>query len=539
MSERSATIHKGSTAMDRRSARSRLIWAVALGAVLAGAAAGLVCAAERGEIASPVRSEASESYTGLEIITPEPGAKLRGVARVEVEWPNPHGYLIFRVDDKFVYATRPPFEMRWDTSNAPDGKHMITVDAYDSSARYAGTSSITVTLENSIPTPPEGVLLAVRFDDHDLLSRRISARGELETLREGEVLPQGFEVLSGEFRGELTQSILETFYDGPSALVRNRLRTASLVVEGTRRNMSELGLYAIVQVSPNGLTLPEASGGGKPRLGVGEISSGFPDYPVLPGDTWQKPLGVVCDLYSRRAIFVQANHTFEGLRWFRGHECAVVTSSYRVSELPILTQSSQYLAAAGDPGSSYVVELTQMGGRRGGMGGRRGGMGGRGRGGGMGMRGGMSGGQRGTRAPGGAAGRAPGRAAAGDLQSVRLVDLGGTRRTYLTRETGRILHIEDTILGKVEFRVSGMRTASGAGATGYDLALTAMGGGRGMRGGGRGGMRGGGMRGGARRGAASQALPGTGARPGAGQAGAQIPQRLNYGFQLTTDLVSK
>ncbi len=338
--------------MDRRSARGRLVWAVALGAVLAGSAAGLVCAAERGEIASPVRSQASESYTGLEIITPEPGAKLRGVARVEVEWPNPHGYLIFRVDDKFVYATTPPFEMRWDTSNAPDGKHMITVDAYDSSARYAGTSSITVTLENSIPTPPEGVLLAVRFDDHDLLSRSISARGELEALREGEVLPQGFEVLSGEFRGELTQSILETFYDGPSALVRNRLRTASLVVAGTRRNMPELGLYAIVQVSPHGLTLPEASGPGKPRLGVGEISSGFPDYPVLPGDTWQKPLGVVCDLYSRRAIFVQANHTFEGLRWFRGHECAVVTSSYRVSELPILTQSSQYLAAAGDPGAS-------------------------------------------------------------------------------------------------------------------------------------------------------------------------------------------
>ena len=140
------------------------------------------------------------------------------------------------------------------------------------------------------------------------------------------------------------------------------------------------------------------------------------------------------------------------------------------------------------------------------------------------MRGGAGAQRRGpaTAVPGGAPGRA-----AGELQRVRLVDLEGTRRTFLTRESGRILHMQDTILGSVQFQVASTRIASAERPGGYTLALTQMRGG-GMRGG---GMRGGGMRGGGMRGGGAAA-----ARPG-GQAGAQIPPKLGYGFEFTVDLV--
>ena len=138
-----------------------------------------------------------------------------------------------------------------------------------------------------------------------------------------------------------------------------------------------------------------------------------------------------------------------------------------------------------------------------------------------------------TAGPGGAPGRA-----AGDLQRVRLVDLEGTRRTFLAHESGRVLHMQDTILGSVQFDVASTRVASAERAGDYTLELTQMRGGMmggGMRGGGMrgGGMRGGGMRGG---GTGRQAGGAAAARPGA-PAASQIPPKLRYGFELTVDLV--
>jgi len=555
--------------MGRRSARWRLLGAIGTAVLFAGAGGGLLLAAERpgatipeatrGEgmtveeeiplKAAPSVPEGPAYSGGVEIATPESGAKLRGTAVVKVDWENRMGYVIFRIDDRFAYATTPPFEMRWDTSSAVDGPHVVAVDAYDGSARYAGSASIGVIVENTISTPPEGVLLAVKFDEHDMMQRLVSARGELSALRSDEALPTGFDVLEGELRGSLSVSVMDAFYEGMSALVRSSLRNAALVTGGTSASPPDVGRYVMLQVSRNGLAVPEASASSKPRLGLAEISLALRDFPVLPGDTWRSPIGVVCDLYSRRAVYVQGRHVFEGLRWYRGHECAVISSSYSIPELPLYSQAVRETASAvGASATGMRVELTGarggrgMGGGRGGRGGMRGGRGGEMRGGGG--RGGRQGGA-------GTTGAAARPQASTDLLSARLVDLQGTRRTYLTRQSGRILHTEDTILGQVEFRAAAQRVAALADGP-FAVELTGARGGRGMRGGGmrgeRGGMRGGGMRGGGMRGGGARGGAGAAGRRAAGgrAAGAQrpgaaaagiIPPRLDYGFRLTTDLI--
>ncbi len=551
--------------MRGRSALWRLAAAIGTVLLFVGAGAGFLLAAERTDLpeARDVLEDTGQVEAGegertapafglgaqgpsvagaVEIVAPESGAKLRGIALVRAEWANPMGYVVFRIDDRFAYATTPPFEMRWDTSNAMDGPHLIGVDAYDAAGRYAGSASISVAIENAIPTPPEGVYLAVKFDEHDMLTRQISARGELSALQSDEALPAGFDVLKGELRANVSMSVMDAFYQGTSALVRGRLRTASLATGGTSQNLPDVGRYAMLQVSRNGLAVPEASAPGRPRLGFAEISAALRDFPVLPGDTWESPMGVVCDLYSRRAVYVQGRHVFEGLRWYRGQECAVISSSYFVPELPLFRQEAPRTVSAPEAaGSPWRVELTQGRGMRGGM--RGGGMRGGGmRGGGMrggGMRGGgMRGGMRGGRA--GAAGAAQRPGTASQLLTARLVDLEGTRRTYLTRRSGRVLRTEDTILGEVEFRAASQRAAlqspSSTGSLSIELTQ-----GRGMRGGMRGGgmrgggMRGGGMRGGGMRGGMRGGRAGTtlGQRPAAGN----IPPRLDYGFRLTSDLV--
>jgi hypothetical protein len=136
------------------------------------------------------------------------------------------GYVVFRIDDRFAYATTPPFEMRWDTSSALDGPHLIAVDAYDAAGRYAGSASISVSIENAIPTPPEGVYLAVKFDEHDMLTRQVSARGELSALQADEALPAGFDVLKGELRANVSMSVMDACFRCLGTVWRSRKRRA-------------------------------------------------------------------------------------------------------------------------------------------------------------------------------------------------------------------------------------------------------------------------------------------------------------------------
>jgi hypothetical protein len=547
---------KRSRRMVRASARSRLLWWIAVATLAASVSAGLLSLGQRAEAraaeaelraeerALPEGTEALPSLGGIEIVTPESGAKLRGLTLVGAEWPNVKGYVIFRVDDQFTYATTAPYEMRWDTSTALDAEHIVNADAYDASGQYVGSSSIKVVVENTVPAPEDGVLLMLKFREDELTARRVTAAGELSALASDEALPQGFDVIAGTLNCDLSQSVLDTRYEGVSALVRNRIRTGSLTVEGTRRGLPEVGQYSMVQVSPNGLAIPITAGTTRPRLGLGEISLALPDYAVFPGDTWEAPLGAVCSLYSRRAVFVPARHTFEGLRWFRGEECAVVTSSYNVPRVSLLTRQDQTVASA-PLGAARSWELRLTGGGmmdRMGMGmGMRGERGERGGG----MRAGAREGRRagvGTQAAPRAGTARPG---AERLDSAGLVNLRGTRRTYVAVQRGQVLHIEDSIIGKVEFRPGRAQTASAGPALPYSMQLT---------GGRRGDMDMQGMRAerGAGRGAASRArgggathraAAGQRATPGAARAGAagggRIPRSLDYGLRLTSSLIAR
>ena len=546
--------------MSRRLTGWRLFWAMAAAVALAAISAGMLWGAERTRKAAPKKTPAKaapkapakpavkaepampalpEPAEGIEIVSPESGSKLRGIATVRVGWNDSTGYVIYRVDGQFAYATTSPYEMRWDSSATTDDEHVLTADAYDSSGAYQGTSSIKVVVENAIPTPPEGVLLQVKFKEDDLFTRRFQGRSEIGALSATQMLPPGFDVLGGDLRCDLTQSVMDTFYEGNSTLVRNRVREGSITVGGTRANLPETGQYAMVQISRNGLTVPATAAVTRPRIGLGEVSLALPDIPVFPGDQWESPIGVVFDVYTRRVVFVQGQHTFEGLRWFRGRECAVVTSSYSVARLALYETSGQQTAsAAGETDQGYRMELTGAVTRA--NRGRRMGAGG------MGPR--AAGGRAGARAtgarPSGAAtpGQATGaRGAAGlTLESAVLTEVNGTRRTYLTTVSGRVLHTEDTITGKVDFRAGGRQTAA-RGESGYSVELTGATGGvrRGARRAAGEGMRARGRAAAQRQPRAGQASRAT--QPGRAQtaapAGTEYPPSLQYALTLTGDLV--
>jgi hypothetical protein len=506
---------------------------------------------------------------GVEIISPESNAKVRGVTTVRVTWSNTKGYVLFRVDDKFLFASTAPYKMLWDTSALADGEHVLSVDAFDSEGQFEGSSSIQAVVQNTIPTPDSGVLLSVRFGSEDMLNRAVNARGEMAALSAGEALPAGYDVLSGSFKGSITQTVMDPFYQGASVLLRNRLKDGWVTIGNTRTSLPEVGQYAMVQVSRNGLAVPSVTAVRRTRLAIGEVSLALADYPVFPGDSWQSPIGAVVDLYSRRTVYVQAQHTFEGLRWFNERECAMVTSTYSIPALTLYQSAPAQASLSGTAG--YSLQLTQMGagrgaGRGGGGGGRRGGGGGGGAVGGAGGArrgggGGAGGGAGGARAGANQQGARGGAQAQTNLLSARLVNLEGVRVTYLSRRSGSVIRTEDTVKGRVEFKTAGTYSSARALGSDYSVDLTQMG--PGMRGGGRrggggggGGAVGGGGGGARRAGGGGGARAGGGTRAGGGQGGRQagqaagttagqraaagrIPASVEYGFRLTTELVPK
>ena len=500
-------------------------------------------------VAVPVRvtDTVSQDTGGVEIVAPTAEAKIRGVTTVRVAWSDHAGYVLFRVDDKFLYSSIAPYQMAWDTSDLEDGSHVLSVDAFDNQGKYQGSSSLQLNVVNTIATPASGVLLSVRFGSEDKLTRQIAARGELARLNSGEVLPAGYNALAGSLQGKLTQFVVEPFYQGTSVLLRNRLKEGWLTVGNVRTSLASVGQYAMVQVPRSGLVVPQLTALRRTRLSFGEISLALKDYPMFVGDTWESPIGAIPDLITKQTVYVQAQHTFEGLRWYGGTECAMITSNYTLPEISLYDIARDTTARTQtQPGgqtrsrmqqgqalpSPFIVALTQM---RGGMGGggMRGGMGG---GMGGGMRGGQQGGQQGAGArQGGQTGGTRQATGPGVLQTAKLVDLQGTRTTYLARRDGRVVHTEDTIRGRVEFRSA--QTAS-LPLSRFSVGLTQMRGG--MGGGGmRGGMggQGGGMRGGMGGQGGQQGRQG-GTRAGGTVTAAPVvtryPTSVDYGFRLTT-----
>jgi len=89
----------------------------------------------------------------LSFVTPQQGAKVRGMATLEVQASDPDGRVarveIF-IDDRLTALTSPPCRLRWDTVplSVAEGQHLIRARAYDT-AGHCTERQITVLVDNT------------------------------------------------------------------------------------------------------------------------------------------------------------------------------------------------------------------------------------------------------------------------------------------------------------------------------------------------------------------------------------------------------
>jgi len=409
----------------------------------------------------------------MKFTTPRPGAIARGVLSVNVAGLNRDGYIVFRIDNQFAYATIYPYKMRWDTQGAADGEHVIQASGFTAGKKSVGSINLKIRVQNRITNaiPPQGIKLAMKFLEGGTIQRTVEGVAEVVGLGPELKLPSNLIGLQGRLYAKFRQSVVNINPLDRSALVRTTVRQGTLSAGDIEIEIAETDHYGITNLLPNGLELTPTAQSRRPSIGLGEISLALPSGPIREGMSWTSAMRVVPDLVQRNSIEVEGRHTFEGLWWMMGRKCARISSLYEIGEVALTDQATQQLSQA-RPGETYSLQLTQ--GRRGG--GMRGG-GSRGRGGGQtlgqtSLRGGRTNtssraGQPTTGQPATATPTAP----APPSILARLTGLTGSRTTWIDIERGIVVQVQDQINGTLVLATAATENAPST-STGEEEAIT-------------------------------------------------------------------
>jgi|GEM_PF-4983813 len=284
----------------------------------------------------------------MKFVSPAPGAVLRGIANVKIEGLDKDGFVVFKINDEFAYATVYPYKMLWDTQGAQDGVHIIRATAYSMNGRVMGVTSLTVNVKNRIASPAGvGVSLEIRPNQETAVTREIEAISSVAGLGGDTTLPEELLALQSQLFARIGQSIVAS---APGGLVdiRSTIRQGAISTDKKELPFKEKGYYGIYTLNRSGLAIPPSPGSRRPRIGLTEISLEVPTGKVREGTSWVAPMRVVAELVQRSSLLVTGTHTFEGLWWMQERKCARITSSYEISSVALTG------AAAEDAGISSV-----------------------------------------------------------------------------------------------------------------------------------------------------------------------------------------
>ena len=172
-------VHRSTTAGFTAGPTTRIATAPANSYTDNGLAAGVyhyqvVARDAAGNVSAP-SNEASATVTGdvtppsVSITSPAGGAIVSGTVTVTATAADTGGVagVQFRLDGNplGLEDTTSPYSVAWNTTTATNGGHTLTAVARDASANTTTSSPVTVTVNNTIPPVPTGLMAAYNFNE--------------------------------------------------------------------------------------------------------------------------------------------------------------------------------------------------------------------------------------------------------------------------------------------------------------------------------------------------------------------------------------
>ncbi|HEX8550119.1 MAG TPA: hypothetical protein VF681_01055 [Abditibacteriaceae bacterium] len=282
--------------------------------------------------------------TAQTITFPQPNAQVRGSVKALFEGVPEGGYAIIYLDGKGLSnlreATTQPFHIL-NTFALPDGKHTLTVVAFNAAGKRIGQAEVRFEVaNNSVDATAEAVRL-INWTNKDLTEdvvRRYRIFAESNaTIEGGATASSGGGGGGGEAEGAWIPAPLDFQIDllvrrvvrdvglfGNSANVRSVVQEAYFhqrdetlpAPEFPRKapwNSSwfvspDSGRYAVKTIKQNG---DEINATRKPAtLGLADLLPRFPAGTVQPGSTWESEMTLVAEIPQSTGVNVRAPMTF-------------------------------------------------------------------------------------------------------------------------------------------------------------------------------------------------------------------------------------
>jgi hypothetical protein len=290
----------------------------------------------------------ANAQKNVEIARPLDGSIVREVVRilVPIDSVPEDGFITCSIDGKFQCATAAKSEdgeyyvFKWDTkasdpeqkiSPAQDGRHTITVQAYDAAGRRVGNpKEITVIVANNAAKfmPSQGLKLrynqkighTCRYEFKYTLNLK-SVQGSTSVAG---TIGQAIEGAAGKVK----RSIEDAMSSG-TVLVRQKLEgVLQAYHQGQAVPMVWLTTRALYDIEDSTGRVLYVMRSASPGFAIGVNLPNLPAQHVRIGDVWYQRDLIFRDVLTGSGVEANTVNTLEGLEWHNGQPCAKIKSTF-------------------------------------------------------------------------------------------------------------------------------------------------------------------------------------------------------------------
>lgn len=252
-----------------------------------------------------------------------------GTVKLNVSAPGAEGgYVILKVDDKFISSQAPPFDFVWNSRTLEDGQHRITVTEVNADGKVADKATQVVRVENRA-TVTGPVTLAYQFRQGAKATYTITGQTDIKELganRYYEFVPWNlYSSYAGRFEVAAAETVTNT--QAGQAVIERALTAGEVDLPEAVSRLLGVGKTTQVNVTAAG-ALKDGPGVVNTECKFGAAWIALPEKPVQEGDKWSGPLVAQFEVQDGRTVAVTAEHQVVDFVKEHGVDCALIQSTY-------------------------------------------------------------------------------------------------------------------------------------------------------------------------------------------------------------------
>ena len=282
------------------------------------------------------------AFAQVSITSPASNQTVRGVVKVQGVKPDPDsGWIAYKLEgpsqkNEFIAAIGKPYVFVWDTlarsggkALYPDGTYTITAAACTPAGQPLGTTSVTVTVNNSLSgsDAPYSVRLRLNYKRGSEYTYEMTGKRTVDMKKEITALLPMVKDLNGTMKAVYRNHAMTSSNGGPAIVRLNPTEAWTRFGEDKPTNIKGAGDLFTLVFNPLGQI--KAKRDKDPEWELGQLTMELPEKDLQVGATWQGKLWLMLDPAATSREEVKAQSKLDGFQWYKGHKVARIVSTFK------------------------------------------------------------------------------------------------------------------------------------------------------------------------------------------------------------------